>query len=89
MENELLNDDIEYATVSISYPDGTIKHLDRKQLIELIETPPRSVRDAVFAAELKKLINVQDVLVKECKEKNNAREVNFKFIFSDGTKESV
>lgn len=85
----MMNDDIEYATVSISYPDGTIKHLNREQLIELIETPPRSVFDAVFTAELKKLINVQDVLVKECKEKNNTKEVNFKFVFSDGTKEPV
>jgi len=85
----MMNDDIEYATVSISYPDGTVQHLNRKQLIELIETPARSVRDAVFAAELKKMINFQEVLIKECKEKNNAREVNFKFIFSDDTKETV
>lgn len=84
-----MNDDIEYATFTISHPDGTVQHLNRKQLIELIETPARSVRDAVVAAELKKLINVQDVLVKECKEKNNTKEVNFKFVFSDDTKESV
>ena len=85
----MMNDDIEYATVSISHPDGTVQNLSRKQLIELIETPPRSVRDAVFAAELKKMMNVQDVLVKECKEKNNTKEVKFTFVFSDRTKESV
>ena len=85
----MMNDDIEYPTVSISYSYGTIKHLNRKGLIEFIERPPRSVLDVVVAAELKKLINVQDVLVKECKEKNNTKEVNFKFVFSDDTKEPV
>ena len=84
-----MNDDIEYPTVSISYSDGTIQHLNRKELIKLIETPPRSVFDAVFAAELKKMINFQEVLIKECKEKNNTKEVNFIFDFGDGKKESV
>ena len=87
----MMNDDIEYPTftITISNPDGTSKHLNRKEVMELIETPPNSVRDLVLAAELKGIINVHDALVKECKEKNNTREVSFKFVFSDDTKETV
>ena len=84
-----MNDDIEYPAFTISHPDGTSKHLNRKELMELIETPLNSVRDVVVAAELKRLLHVHDVLVKECKEKNNTREVSFKFVFSDDTKEPV
>lgn len=85
----MMNDDIEYPTVSISYSDGTIKHLNRKGLIEFIERPPRSVLDAVFAAELKKMINFQEVLIKEYEEKKNLIKMNFIFDFGDGKKESV
>ncbi len=85
----MMNDDIEYPAFTISHSDGTTQNLNRKEVMELIETPPNSVRDLVLAAELKRLINVHDVLVKECKEKNNTREVSFKFVFSDDTKETV
>jgi len=70
---------------TISHPDGTTQNLNRKEVMELIDTPPSSVLDLVVAAELKNLLHVHDVLVKECKEK----ELSFKFVFSDNTKEPV
>ncbi len=88
-----MDDDIKYpAMFTIIYPDGTSQHLNRKEMMELIEIPPNSFRDAICAAEIKKIINDHSLLVKEEEEINkvlNVMKVIFKFVFNDDTKEEV
>ncbi len=82
-----MDDDIKYpAMFTIIYPDGTSQHLNRKEMMELIEIPPNSFRDAICAAEIKKIINVHSLLVKECEEEINKvlkMKVIFKFVFNE------